>query len=133
MPITIRHGWRTRGRELVAALVTFGAGVVAATAGAGLVPRIVGGVLFVAGTYALVDVIVLGASWRVTAIGMKIPTIASRKREIAGGTELVVTPAGRFVGAIVVTGERGTRTITVNPLLSPFDLHRWFADIADRD
>ena len=131
MPITIRHGWRTRVREAIGAAIAFAGGVVAATAGAAVVPRVVGGLLFAYGAYALVDALVLGASWRLTTSGLKIPTLTSRRREIAGGPDLVVTPAGRWVGAIVVTGERGRRVITVNPLVSPHDLHRWFAEIAD--
>lgn len=131
MPVTIRHGWRTRAREFAALIVTFSAGVVAATAGAAIIPRVVAGLVFALGVYALMDALVLAASWRLTGTGLKIPTIASRRREIAGDSSLVVTPAGRWVGAVVVTGERGVRTLTVNPLVSPTDLQRWFAEIAD--
>jgi len=131
MPISIRHGWRTRVRELIATGITFAAGVVAATAGAGVAIRIVGGVLFLVGAYAVVDALVLASSWRLTSQGLKIPTIVSRRREISGGSSLVVTPAGRWVGAVVVSGERGTRVMTVNPLVSPTDLHAWFEQIAD--
>ena len=131
MPITIRHGWRTRVRELIAAGITFAAGVVAATAGAGVALRIAAGAIFLLGCYAVMDAVVLGPSWRLTAQGLKIPTILSRRREIAGDSSLVVTPAGRWVGAVVVSGTRGTRVMTVNPLISPTDLHRWFEDIAD--
>lgn len=131
MTIDIRLGWRTRVREAVAALVTFSAGVVAATDGAAVVPRLIGGVLFVAGAYSVVDALVLTSSWRLVPQGLKIPTIISRRREISGDSGLVVTPAGRWVGAVAVTGERGMRVITVNPLISPTDLRRWFGEIAD--
>lgn len=133
MPIIVRHGWRTRVREAAAVVVTFAAGVVAATAGAGIAFRVLGGVLFVVGAYAVVDALVLASSWRLTATGLKIPTVLSRRREVSGDSSLVVTPAGRWVGAVVVTGDRGVRAITVNPLVSPTDLRRWFAAIADDD
>jgi len=131
VPVVIRHGWRTRVREVVAVVVTFASGVVAATAGAGIAFRVIGGVAFVAGVYAVVDALVLASSWRLTPAGLKIPTVVSRRREISGDSSLVVTPAGRWVGAVMVTGERGTRAMTVNPLVSPTDLRRWFAAIAD--
>jgi hypothetical protein len=131
MPVTIRHGWRTRVRELIAATATFAAGVVAASAGAGIAVRTVGAVLFVGGTYLVLDGLVLASSWRLTPRAMRIPTIISRRREISGDSGLIVTPAGRWVGAVVVSGERGRRVMTVNPLVSPTDLRRWFAEIAD--
>lgn len=127
----IRHSWRTRVREAVGGVVTFAAGVVAATAGAAVVPRVVGAVVFVVGAYWLVDALVLAASWRLTSRGLTIPTVLSRRREISGGSDLVVTAAGRWVGAIAIAGERGTRFLTVNPLVSPTDLRSWFAEIAD--
>jgi hypothetical protein len=133
MPITIRHGWRTRAREFAALIVTFSAGVVAATAGASVVARVAGGVVFGFGAYLLLDALVLAASWRLTNEGLKIPTIMSRRREIAGDSSLVVSPAGRWVGAVLVSGERGVRALTVNPLVSPTDLRSWFAQIADDD
>ena len=111
-------------RELFAAIVTFCAGVVAATAGAGVAVR-------VGGVYLVLDAVVLAASWRLTAGGLKIPTLASRRREIAGGSELVVSPSGGWFGSIDVTGSQGTRTLRVNPLVSPTDLRAWFAEIAD--
>ncbi len=130
MPVSIRHGWRTRVREVVAVVVTFAAGVVAATAGAGVaVPGDRRRCVRRRGV-CLVDALVLASSWRLTSPGLKIPTIVSRRREIAGDSSLVVTPAGRWVGAVVVTGERGMRALTVNPLVSPTDLRSWFA--ADR-
>jgi len=131
MPVTIRHGWRTRAREFVALIVTFSAGVVAATAGAGIVVRVVGAVIFGYGVYVLLDALVLAASWRLTTEGLKIPTIVSRRREIAGDPSLVVSPAGRWVGAVMVSGERGVRVLSVNPLVSPRDLRTWFAQMAD--
>jgi len=133
MPVAVRHGWRTRVREFVALLVTFSAGVVAATAGAGVVVRLVGGVIFGFGVYVLLDALVLAASWRLTTEGLKIPTIASRRREIAGDPSLIVSPAGRWVGAVMVSGERGVRVLTVNPLVSPSDVRSWFARMADVD
>ena len=133
MPITIRHGWRTRVREALAAVVAFGGGVVAATAGAAVAPRVGGGVLFLGGAYLVLDAVVLGASWRLTASGLRIPTVMSRRREIVGGSDLVVTATGRFIGAIVIAGQRSTRHLTVNPLVSPTDLRRWFAAIAESE
>lgn len=129
--IGIRYGWRTRVRQAVAALATFGAGVVAATAGAAVVPRLVGAVVFALGAYWVLDSLVLGASWRLTADGLKIPTIASRRREIAGGSDLAVSASGRWIGTIAVAGARGTRFLTVNPLVSPHDLRVWFGELAD--
>jgi hypothetical protein len=118
-------------REAAATLVAFAGGVVGATAGAAVMPRVVGAVLFVVGMYLVVDALVLGASWRLTDDAMKIPTVASRHRQIAGGSGLVVAPGGNWFGSIHVTGEQGTRTLRVNPLVSPTDLRRWFATIAD--
>lgn len=118
-------------RELFAAIVTFCAGVVAATAGAGVAVRVGGVVVFLVGVYLVLDAVVLAASWRLTAGGLKIPTLASRRREIAGGSELVVSPSGGWFGSIDVTGSQGTRTLRVNPLVSPTDLRAWFAEIAD--
>lgn len=131
-PIEIGHGWRTRVREGLGAFVTFGGGVVAATAGAAVIPRVIGAVVFVLGTYWLLDALVLNASWRLTGGGLKIPTIASRRREIAGDADLAVSAGGRWVGTVAVAGERGTRYLTVNPLVSPADLRAWFAEIADQ-
>ncbi len=116
---------------MIAALVAFAAGVVGATAGAGVPFRIVGGALFVVGAYLVVDAVVLASSWRLTNDGLKIPTLASRHRQIAGGSELTVVPAGIVVASMVVSGKQGSRTLRVNPLVSPSDLHRWFAAIAD--
>lgn len=130
-PVQIRHSWRTRLREVAAAFATFAAGVVAATAGAGVAIRVVGAVLFLVGTYLLLDAVVLAASWRLTAEALKIPTLASRRRMIPVGSELVVTPTGRWFGTIVVSGQRGARTLRVNQLVHPSDLHSWFATIAD--
>lgn len=127
----IRHTWRTRVREAVVAVTAFAGGVVGATAGAGVSVRIVGGVMFVVGAYLLLDAVVLASSWRLTNSSLKIPTLASRHREISGGSELVVVPAGRVVGAMVVSGKHGARTVRVNPLVSPTDLHAWFTAIAD--
>ena len=132
MPIQVRHTWRTRVREIAAAAITLAGGVVAATAGAPVLPRVVGGVTFVLGTYALLDALVLAASWRLAGAGLKIPTLVSRGREISGRSGLVVSASGSLVGALVVEGERGTRVLTVNPLVSPHDLRVWFAAIADR-
>ncbi len=129
----IRHTWRTRAREVVAALIAFAGGVVGATAGAAVTARVVGAALFVVGAYLVLDALVLGASWRSTAGALKIPTIVSRHREISGGSGLVVSPAGHLSAAIVVSGEHGRRTLRVNPLVSPTDLRAWFARLADAD
>jgi len=131
--VSIRHTWRTRAREVASALIAFAGGVVAATAGAAVMPRIVGAVLFAVGMYLLVDALVLGASWRLTGDALKIPTVASRHRQISGGSGLVVSPGGNWFGSILVSGEQGTRTLRVNPLVSPVDLRAWFAEIADAD
>lgn len=128
--VGIRHGWRTRIRQSGAAFVAFAGGVVAATAGAAVLPRIVGGVVFVLGTYAVLDALVIASTWRLVPDGMKIPTILDRQRIIPDDDRLAVTSAGRWVGLLVVTGVKGTRSLTCNPLVSPHDLQRWFADIA---
>ena len=111
--------------------MTFAAGVVAATAGAGVAVRVIAGALFLFGTYLVLDAVVLAASWRLTADGLKIPTLASRRRQIPVGSDLVVTPTGRWFGMLVISGPRGARTLRVNPLVNPADLHAWFATIAD--
>lgn len=129
-PIVVRHTWRTRVREVLAAFVSFGGGIVAATAGAPVAPRVIGGLLFVVGTYWLVDALVLAASWRLTADELKIPTVVSRRRAV-GGDGLVVSASGRWIGVISIAGQRGNRFVTVNPLVSPTDLRAWFAEIAD--
>ncbi len=129
--MTIQHTWRTRVREVITALIAFAAGVVGATAGAGVPFRIVGGALFVVGAYLVVDAVVLASSWRLTNDSLKIPTLASRHRQISGGSELAVAPAGVVIGSMVVSGKQGSRTLRVNPLVSPSDLHRWFAAIAE--
>ena len=129
--MTIQHTWRTRVREVIAALVAFAAGVVGATAGAGVPFRIVGGALFIVGAYLVVDAVVLASSWRLTNDGLKIPTLASRHRQVSGGSELAVAPGGIVIGSMVVSGNQGSRTLRVNPLVSPNDLHRWFAAIAE--
>ena len=105
--------------------------MVAATAGAGVAVRVLAGVVFLVGIYLLLDALVLAASWRLTGSGLKIPTLASRRREIAGDSDLVVSPSGGWFGAVDVSGTQGTRTLRVNPLVSPVDLRTWFAAIAD--
>lgn len=129
--IQIRHGWRTRVREVVVAFVTFACGVVAATAGASVAIRVVAGGLFVVGVYLVLDAVVLAASWRLTPGALKIPTLASRHRQIPVGSDLVVTPTGRWSATIVISGPRGARTLRVNPLVHPADLHAWFDTITD--
>ena len=131
MTIELRYSWRSRVRICVVALVTFAAGVVAATAGASWSARVVAGVVFVTGAIALVDAIVLTSSWRMTASSLKIPSLANRRREVVGRDDLAVSLVGRRVGAVVVEGERGARRLLVNPLVSPTDLRRWFDAMAD--
>jgi hypothetical protein len=115
---------------VLAVFVTFACGVVAATADAAVVVRIIAGALFLFGVYLLLDAVVLAASWRLTSDALKIPTLASRQRQVPVGADLVVTPTGQWFGTIVISGERGARTLRVNPLVHPADLHAWFADIA---
>lgn len=131
--VAIRHSWRTRAREAIAALAAFAGGVVAATAGGPVLPRVIGGVAFVLGTYWLVDALVLGSSWRLVADELKIPTILSRRRVVAGGDDLAVSASGRWFGVISVAGARGVRSVTANPLVSPSDLRSWFVEIADAE
>ena len=131
MPHEMRLSWRSRCRIAAAILVTFGFGVVGATAGVALAFRFVAAMLFLVGAATVVDAVVLTSSWRMTASALKMPTLLSRNREITGRDDLTVELADAPVSRLVVTGSVGTRRVTVNPLISGRDLRRWFDSLAE--
>jgi hypothetical protein len=88
-------------------------------------------VLFVGGAVAVLDAIVLTASWRMTSSALKIPTLVNRQREIVGRDDLSVSLGGRGFGQVVVAGAGGVRKLRVNPLVAVPDLRRWFDAMAD--
>lgn len=123
--------WRSRVRIGVGALVTFAAGVVAATAGAGWLARSVAAVVFLVGVYTVVDAIVFTSSWRFTPAALKVPTLLSRRREIVGRDELAVELRAGPWSHLGVTGPNGTRVERINPLISGRDLRRWWNSVPD--
>lgn len=119
-------GWRSRLRIAAGVAVTFVVGVVAATPGAPWPVRIVAAAAFVFGAYLCLDAIVFGSSWRFTDTALKVPTLRSRHREIAGRDDLTVELADGWWSRLVVTGPNGARHEHVNPLISGRDLRRWW-------
>ena len=131
MPHEMRLSWRSRFRIALAALIAFGFGVVAATAGVMWPLRIVAALVFLAGAAVVIDAIVMTSSWRMTASALKVPTLSSRNREITGRDDLTVELADGPLSHLVLTGPKGARSVTVNPLISGRDLRRWFDSLAD--
>lgn len=119
-------GWRSRLRIAAGVAVTFAFGVVAATPDGPWPIRLVAAVAFVFGVYLCLDAIVFGSSWRFTETVLKVPTLRSRHREIAGRGDLTVELHDGWSSRLVVTGPNGTRSERVNPLISGRDLRRWW-------
>ena len=128
----MRLSWRSRLRIAAAVVVTFGAGVVAATAGAAWFLRVVAALLFVVGAGLVLDAIVLTTSWRMTASALKVPTLLGRRREVAGRDDLVVELREGVWSQLAVIGPAGTRLERINPLVSRHDLRRWWDSLPDR-
>lgn len=122
----LSFGWRTRVRLGLAAVVTFAAGVLAATPDASWPLRIAAAAVFVVGVYGVIDAIVFTASWRLTPSALKVPTLRSRRREIAGRDDLAVELRDGWWSQLGVTGPNGTRHERINPLVSGTDLRRWW-------
>lgn len=122
----LSFGWRTRVRIALAVIVTFLAGVLAATPGAFWPLRILAAVVFVVGLYGVLDAIVFTASWRFTPTALKVPTLLSRTREISGRDDLTVELHERWWSQLGVIGPNGTRLERINPLVSGTDLRRWW-------
>lgn len=118
--------WRSRARIAAGVLVTFAVGVVAATPGAPWYVRVVAVAAFVGGTYTVLDAMVFASSWRFTSAALKVPTLLSRRREIAGNPDLTVELRDAAWSRLAVTGPNGTRLERINPLISGRDLRRWW-------
>ena len=131
MTLEIRFGWRSRVRILVGVLVTFVAGVMAATPDLAWPVRLVFALGFLVGAGACLDAIAFASSWRMTAEALKVPTLLSRRREIAGRDDLTVELHDALWSRIGVTGENGTRLERTNPLVSGADLRRWWNGLPD--
>jgi hypothetical protein len=107
-------------------VVTFAAGVVAATSGAPWPVRVLATAAFLGGTYACLDATVFASSWRFTPTALKVPTLVSRAREISGRDDLTVELHDGWWSRLVVVGPNGTRRERINPLISGTDLRRWW-------
>jgi len=132
MSYEMRLSWRSRLRIAGAVLVTFGTGVVAATAGAAWFIRVVAALLFVIGAGLVLDAIVFTSSWRMTASVLAVPTLLGRRREIAGRGDLVVELREGAWSQLAVIGANGTRLERINPLVSGDDLRRWWDSLPER-
>lgn len=119
-------GWRSRVRIALAALVTFAVGVLAATADVPWPVRILAALAFGGGVYACLDAMVFTASWRFTPTALRIPTLLSRRREVAGRGDLTVELHDGAWSRLHVVGPHGTRSERINPLISGRDLRRWW-------
>ena len=122
----LSFGWRTHARIAVGVLVTFVAGVLAATPDAQWWLRVVAVALFVGGALVCVDAIVFASSWRFTGSALKVPTLLTRTREISGRGDLTVELHDGWWSRLGVTGPNGTRVERINPLVSGTDLRRWW-------
>lgn len=122
----IALSWHSRLRIALCIAVTFAVGVLAATAGAPWYLRASAAVLFVAGAGVVLDAVVFTSSWRLTAESLKVPTLLSRRREIAGRDDLNVELLEGARSRLRVTGPNGTRIEPINPLVSSHDLREWF-------
>ena len=118
--------WRSRLRIAVVVVVTFAVGVVALTPDAPWPVRLVCAIAFLIGAYGVLDAVVFTSSWRFTDAALKVPTLASRRREVSGGDELAVELLDGPLSMLSVTGPNGTRVERINPLVSGHDLRRWF-------
>jgi hypothetical protein len=127
----LSFGWRTRARIALGAVLTFALGVLAATSGAPWWIRVVAAGGFLVGSYGCLDAIVFTSSWRFTAAELKVPTLASRKREIAGRDDLTVELRDGWWSRFGVAGPAGTRSERINPLVSGTDLRRWWDSLPD--
>ena len=123
--------WRSRARIAAGCVGTFAAGVIAATSGAGWFVRAVGAALFLLGVYVVLDAVVFASSWRMTGAALKIPTLASRHREVAGREDLAVELHESVWSQLGITGPNGVRLERVNPLISGRDLRRWWDSLPD--
>jgi hypothetical protein len=123
--------WRSRVRIALGVMATFAVGVVAATAGAPWYLRGVAVIAFLVGVYAVLDAVVFTASWRFTASALKVPTLLSRRREIAGREDLTVELRDGVWSRLGVSGPNGTRLERINPLISGTDLRRWWDAVPD--
>ncbi len=119
-------GWSTRLRVAAGALATFALGIVAATSGVFWPIRLATAVGFVVGCVVVLDAIVMARSWRMTHSALKVPSLLSRNREIAGRDDLTVERADR---AVLVRGPNGVGRVALNPLVSSADLRRWFDEL----
>ena len=128
----LRLTWRSGLRIAGAVAVGFGAGVVAATAGAPAFVRVVAALLFAFGAGLVLDAIVLTSSWRMTASTLEVPTLLGRRRAIAGRDGLVVELREGAWSQLAVIGPGGTRLERINPLVSGHDLRRWWDSLPDR-
>ena len=124
-------GWRSRVRIVGAIVLTFGVGVLAATPGAFWPLRIVAAVAFLIGVAVCLDAIVFASSWRFTPASLKVPTLVSRGREIAGREDLTVELHDRGWAKLGIVGPNGTRFERINPLISGKDLRRWWDTTPD--
>lgn len=128
----MRLTWHSRLRIAIAIMVTFGSGVVAATAGAAWFVRVLAALLFVVGAGLVLDAIVFTSSWRMTASALELPTLLGRRREIVGRDDLTVELREGAWSQFAVMGPGGTRLGRINPLVSGHDLRRWWNSLPDR-
>ena len=131
MSYQLRLSWRSLLRIVVAVVVTFGTGVVAATAGAAWFLRVVAAMMFVIGAGLVLDAIVLTTSWRMTATSLEVPTLLGRRRKVAGRDGLVVELREGVWSQLALIGPGGTRLERINPLVSGHDLRRWWESLPD--
>ncbi len=129
-PIPLRLSWRSWWRWIASGCSALAFGIVAAAADPAWYIRLVAAAVFVLLVAALLDVVVFARSWEVDGRRWWVPTLLSRGRIIPVDDQLVVELVSSYPARLRIVGERGTRDVVLNPLMSVRDLGRWFDAIA---
>lgn len=127
----LSFGWATRCRVVVAVVLAFVVGVLAATSAAPWWLRVPAAAMFAVGVSTCVDAMVFTASWRFTTSALKVPTLLSRTREIVGRDDLSVELHDGWWSWLSIEGSGGIRRVRVNPLVGARDLRRWWNSVPD--
>ena len=115
---------------MVACCLTLTVGVLAATDTVPWYFRIVAVVGFLAGAVVLLDVVVFIRTWDVDGQRWWVPRLTSRGRIIPVDDRRVVELHHTYPARLRIAGDKGSRDLVMNPLISVRDLDRWFDRIA---
>lgn len=128
--VAVRLSWRTWSRWTVALAGTLAVGVLAATDDAPWYLRSIAALAFLGGIVLVVDVVVFTRTWDVDGQRWWVPRLTARGRVIPVDDQRMVELRRTRPARLRITGDRGSRDLVVNPLVSGRDLDRWFDRIA---